>query len=97
MQEVDFPPIDVPGSGALYARLTTTQGVITVKLEEERAPKTVANFCGLATGTIDWADPKTRKSMKGEPLYAGVRFHRVIPRFMIQVGDPYSRHSDTVR
>ena len=92
----DFPPIQVEGSGQLYARLNTTQGSIVVLLEEERAPKTVANFCGLATGAIDWSDPKTRESMKGQSLYAGVRFHRVIPGFMVQVGDPYSRHTDAV-
>jgi peptidyl-prolyl cis-trans isomerase A (cyclophilin A) len=94
MQDENFPPIEVAGTGQLYARLHTTQGVITVLLEEQRAPKTVANFVGLATGTIDWKDPKTGKSMKGTPLYDGVRFHRVIPGFMIQVGDPLSRHAD---
>jgi peptidyl-prolyl cis-trans isomerase A (cyclophilin A) len=94
MADPQFPPIDVPGSGQLYAKLQTTQGLIVLALEEERTPRTVANFVGLATGTIDWKDPKTGQSMKGTPMYDGVRFHRVIPGFMIQVGDPLSRHTD---
>jgi peptidyl-prolyl cis-trans isomerase A (cyclophilin A) len=95
MAEPNFPPINVAGNGALYARLITTQGSIVVALEEQRAPKTVANFVGLATGEIDWKDPVTGKSMQGTPMYENVRFHRVIPGFMIQVGDPYSRYDDT--
>lgn len=91
---MDFPPINVPGAGALYARLRTTQGDIVVQLEEQRAPKTVANFAGLATGTVAWKDPKTGQNMQGTPMYDGVRFHRVIPGFMVQVGDPKSRHPD---
>jgi peptidyl-prolyl cis-trans isomerase A (cyclophilin A) len=94
MQDPKFPPIDVAGSGQLYARLHTTQGPITILLEEERAPNTVKNFVGLAAGTIDWKDPSTGQGMKGTPLYDGVRFHRVIPGFMVQVGDPLSRSSD---
>jgi peptidyl-prolyl cis-trans isomerase A (cyclophilin A) len=89
-----FPAIEVPGEGQLYARLHTTQGEVVVRLEEERTPKTVASFVGLATGTIDWKDPKTNKGMLGTPMYDGVRFHRVIPGFMVQVGDPQSRHLD---
>ena len=65
-----------------------------VVLEEQRAPKTVANFVGLATGTIAWSDPKTGQNMQGTPLYEGVRFHRVIPGFMVQCGDPLSRLVD---
>ncbi len=91
---MQFPEIDVPGSGQLYARLKTTQGPIVVQLEEQRAPNTVKNFVGLATGTIDWKDPLDGSSKKGEPLYVGVKFHRVIPGFMIQVGDPLSRTDD---
>jgi peptidyl-prolyl cis-trans isomerase A (cyclophilin A) len=94
MADPQFPPINVPGTGKLYARLHTTQGPIVVELEEQRAPKTVANFVGLATGNIDWKDPKTGQSMRGTPMYDGVRFHRVIPGFMVQVGDPLSRHAD---
>jgi peptidyl-prolyl cis-trans isomerase A (cyclophilin A) len=90
----DFPAINVPGSGQLYARLHTTQGAIVVRLEEEKAPTTVKNFVGLATGAMQWRDPKTSHDMTGTSLYAGVRFHRVIPDFMVQVGDPLSRHAD---
>ena len=91
---MDFPEINVPGQGQLYARLVTTLGEIVLRLEEQKAPNTVMNFVGLATGSFDWKDPKTGASMKGTPLYDGVRFHRVIPNFMIQCGDPMSRHSD---
>ena len=92
---MNFPDINVPGQGQLYARLHTTLGPIVVQLEEQRAPNTVKNFVALATGNLDWKDPKTRESMKGTPAYDGVRFHRVIPGFMIQCGDPLSRHADT--
>jgi peptidyl-prolyl cis-trans isomerase A (cyclophilin A) len=91
----EFPPINVAGDGQLYARFHTTQGAIVVALEEEKAPNTVRNFVGLATGAIDWKDPKTNQSMAGTPMYDGVRFHRVIPDFMVQVGDPLSRHNDS--
>jgi len=94
MAEPTFPPIEVPGQGDLYARLSTTEGAIVVRLEETRAPKTVANFVGLATGKIEWKDPKTNETKTGVPLYDGIRFHRVIPDFMIQCGDPTSRYTD---
>src|SRR5690606_26953962 len=94
MSDPSFPAIDVAGSGQLYARLKTTQGTIVIKLEEQKAPNTVKNFVGLATGTIAWKDPKTGQQQSGVPMYDGVRFHRVIPGFMVQVGDPLSRHPD---
>jgi len=93
MADPNFPAINVAGKGRLYARLDTTQGQLVVELEETRAPKTVANFVGLATGTMQWTDPKTKKSSNA-PMYDGVRFHRVIPDFMIQVGDPLSRYPE---
>ena len=62
-------------------------GNIVVKLEEERAPNTVKNFVGLATGTQEWKDPKTGETVKGRGYYDGTIFHRVIPGFMIQGGD----------
>jgi len=71
----------------LYATLTTNLGPVRVKLLPEHAPKTVQNFVGLADGTGEWTDPKTGKQGQG-PLYAGTVFHRVIPGFMIQGGDP---------
>lgn len=89
---MEFPPINVAGSGQLYARIKTNQGAIVVHLEEARAPKTVANFCGLASGSITWKDAATGETQENTPLYDGVRFHRVIPGFMVQVGDPLSRH-----
>jgi peptidyl-prolyl cis-trans isomerase A (cyclophilin A) len=92
---MDFPAINVPGEGGLYARLKTTQGTIVVLLEEHRVPKTVANFCGLATGAIAWKDAVSGKQMTGTPMYNGSRFHRVIPGFMIQCGDPLSRDRES--
>lgn len=89
---MNFPSIQVDGSGDLYARFHTTQGTIVALLEEKRAPETVKNFVGLALGTIDWKDPVDGSAKSGTPLYSGVKFHRVIPGFMIQCGDPASRH-----
>jgi peptidyl-prolyl cis-trans isomerase A (cyclophilin A) len=91
---MNFPDINIPGGGQLHARLTTSLGEIVVRLEEKLAPNTVKNFVGLATGSIDWKDPKTNESQKGTPAYDGVRFHRVIPGFMIQCGDLLSRHTN---
>ena len=71
----------------LYATLKTSMGDIVVLLFEDKAPKTVENFVGLATGTKEWTDPKTGERVK-RPLYNGTIFHRVIPNFMIQAGDP---------
>ncbi|MFP2963382.1 peptidylprolyl isomerase [Myxococcus sp. 1LA] len=72
----------------VYATLETNQGNIVVQLFSKDAPKTVANFVGLATGEKAWTDPKTGQRVEGKPLYDGVVFHRVIPNFMIQGGDP---------
>ncbi len=88
MPQATFPPINVPGSGQLYARFVTSMGNIVVRLEEERCPNTVKNFVGLATGTQEWRDPNTGEEKQGVPLYNGTIFHRVIPGFMIQGGDP---------
>jgi len=71
----------------LYATLKTSMGDIVIQLHEDRAPKTVDNFVGLASGTKEWTDTKTGEKMK-KPLYNGTIFHRVIPGFMIQGGDP---------
>jgi peptidyl-prolyl cis-trans isomerase A (cyclophilin A) len=71
----------------LYATFETSAGKIGVKLYADKAPKTVANFVGLATGTKESVDP--RNGQKGKRrFYDGTVFHRVIPRFMIQGGDP---------
>jgi peptidyl-prolyl cis-trans isomerase A (cyclophilin A) len=70
------------------AILDTSMGRITCKLFSKEAPETVANFIGLAQGTKDWTDPRTKEKVHGKPLYDGTTFHRVIPDFMIQGGDP---------
>lgn len=67
----------------LYAHFVTTEGTFTVKLFDQDAPKTVANFVGLAEGTID---PATGKPGSSKPFYNGLIFHRVIDGFMIQGG-----------
>jgi peptidyl-prolyl cis-trans isomerase A (cyclophilin A) len=69
------------------ATLHTTQGDIRVNLFGNQAPKTVRNFVGLATGETEWTDPRTGKKGDG-PLYTNIVFHRIIPGFMIQGGDP---------
>jgi peptidyl-prolyl cis-trans isomerase A (cyclophilin A) len=66
----------------------TSMGRITCQFYEKQAPKTVANFIALAEGTKDWTDPVSHKKMHGKPLFDGTTFHRVIPGFMIQGGDP---------
>lgn len=70
------------------AVLDTSMGRMTCGLFAKQAPLTVANFIGLATGTKEWTDPATHKKMQGKHLYDGSTFHRVIPGFMIQGGDP---------
>lgn len=70
------------------ATLQTTRGDVTIELFEERAPNTVENFVGLATGGKEWTDPETDETVDGRPLYDDVPFHRVIEGFMIQTGDP---------
>ena len=71
----------------LYARINTSVGTIVARLYDQEAPNTVANFIGLARGTRPWSDPKTHKLVL-RPLYQNLIFHRVIPNFMIQTGDP---------
>ncbi|MDQ3069116.1 MAG: peptidylprolyl isomerase [Acidobacteriota bacterium] len=70
-----------------YAHFDTTLGRFTVKLFEQEAPNTVANFTGLAEGTKEWTHPTTKQKEK-KPFYDGIIFHRVIDGFMIQGGDP---------
>ncbi|MDR5656226.1 peptidylprolyl isomerase [Halodesulfurarchaeum sp. HSR-GB] len=74
--------------GDLSAVLHTTEGDIEIELYDERAPRTVENFVGLATGERTWVDPETETEVEGEPLYDDVPFHRIIGDFMIQTGDP---------
>jgi peptidyl-prolyl cis-trans isomerase A (cyclophilin A) len=72
---------------ASHATLKTSKGDIRVELYPDAAPKTVENFVGLATGERVWTDPATNQEQR-RPLYDGTIFHRVIPQFMIQGGDP---------
>jgi len=67
--------------------LHTTKGDISITLFPDHAPKTVRNFVGLAEGTKEWKDPQTGQT-RTDPFYDGVSFHRIIPNFMIQGGDP---------
>ena len=70
------------------ALIKTTVGTMTCTLFPDKAPVGVANFIGLATGTKDWKNPASGANKHGVPLYDGTIFHRVIPGFMIQGGDP---------
>ncbi len=82
------PPSDAPGlPPGLYAVISTSVGDITAQLFEKETPVTVRAFVGLARGTQPWLDPKTKKPAN-RPLYQNLIFHRVIPDFMIQTGDP---------
>jgi len=69
------------------AVLSTNHGDVRVELFAERAPRTVENFLGLATGSQEWTDPETGETRE-DPLYDGTVFHRIIEGFMIQGGDP---------
>jgi peptidyl-prolyl cis-trans isomerase A (cyclophilin A) len=71
----------------LTATLQTSEGTIVLRLFPDQAPKTVSNFVELAEGIRQWTNPKTRETGSGK-LYDGTIFHRVIPDFMIQGGDP---------
>ena len=83
---------DLPGNGTkLLAKFETSMGVINCELFPDKAPMTVANFVGLATGKKPWMNPKTGNVEQGKPFFDGLIFHRVIPEFMIQGGDPLGR------
>jgi peptidyl-prolyl cis-trans isomerase A (cyclophilin A) len=104
---IDAPPLDhtvrpptkadldvylktIPGPGDVTATIRTSEGTLHCFLYPERAPITVANFIGLATGMKAWMNPKGTVEV-GKPFYDGLTFHRVIPNFMIQGGDPDGR------
>ena len=78
------------------AIIDTTAGKMTCKLFPDKAPLGVANFIGLAEGTKDWTNPVSHAKKHGVPLYDGTIFHRVIPNFMIQGGDPAGTGSGEV-
>jgi peptidyl-prolyl cis-trans isomerase A (cyclophilin A) len=71
----------------ILAHFTTSEGTFTARLFDAEAPKTVANFTGLASGTKEWTDPRSGKKVL-QPYFDGTIFHRVIDGFMIQGGDP---------
>jgi peptidyl-prolyl cis-trans isomerase A (cyclophilin A) len=92
-------PADLPDAPIANAAVTivpngpivvmdTSMGRITCQFYRKQAPLAVANFIALAQGSKDWTDPNTRKLQHNKPLYNGTTFHRVIPEFMIQGGDP---------
>ncbi len=74
-------------TNSLTATLRTNQGTIVVRLFPDQAPQTVKNFVELAEGSRQWRDPQSGQATSA-PLYNGTIFHRVIPQFMIQGGDP---------
>jgi peptidyl-prolyl cis-trans isomerase A (cyclophilin A) len=80
------PPVSIPGTGKLMARFVTDAGNIEAELHEKETPRTVANFVALATGGVEWTKKNGTKTK--EPLYQNLKFHRVIPDFMIQGGCP---------
>jgi peptidyl-prolyl cis-trans isomerase A (cyclophilin A) len=81
------PPVHHAASGPPVAIIDTSAGKMTCTLFPDKAPIGVANFIGLATGTKDWKNARG-VTKHGVPLYDGTIFHRVIPNFMIQGGDP---------
>jgi peptidyl-prolyl cis-trans isomerase A (cyclophilin A) len=98
-QSTTKPPDDLPDAPQATAAalvhpngptvvMDTSMGRITCQFFQKQAPKAVANFIGLAEGTIDWTDPTSKKKQHHKPYYDGTTFHRVIPEFMIQGGDP---------
>ena len=81
------PAVTLPTEPGLYAIITTSMGIMVAQLFEKETPGVVKNFVALANGTKSWMDPKTH-TMTAKPLYRNLTFHRVIPGFMIQTGDP---------
>ena len=84
---VAFAGQEKKAGGKPYAQFQTSEGNFTIELFEKDAPKTVANFIGLAEGKKEWTDPRTGEKTT-KPYYNGLTFHRVIADFMIQGGDP---------
>jgi len=82
-----------PTADGLYAEFTTSLGTYWCRLEFEKTPRTVANFVSLAEGTRDWVDFQ-RSTIRREPFYTGITFHRVITGFMNQAGSPNGQGTD---
>jgi len=80
--------VDIAPAEPVFAVLETTMGEIRIQLHTDQAPRTVANFVGLAEGTRDWTNPSGGEKRAGTPLYDSVLFHRVIGGYIIQTGDP---------
>ena len=78
---------DLPGKGPIVASIDTSMGKLECRLYDDKAPNTVANFIGLATGKRAWKDPSSDEWVN-RPAYDGTGFHRIIKGFMIQGGDP---------
>lgn len=72
----------------LYMTFETNMGTLRCKLFEKEAPLTVRTIVGLALGKKAYQDPRTGQNVEGKRFYDGLTFHRVIPEFMIQGGDP---------
>ena len=85
-----------PAKASPTAIIHTSAGDLKCTLFPAQAPKAVANFMGLAKGTKPWKDPATGNTVHGKPLYDGTIFHRTIPEFMIQGGDPSGTGSGDV-
>jgi peptidylprolyl isomerase/peptidyl-prolyl cis-trans isomerase A (cyclophilin A) len=83
-----------PLAADTYAVFQTSRGAIGVRLLEKKAPNAVKNFVELAMGKKTWTDPGSGTAQSKKPLYDGTLFHRVIPGFMIQGGDPLSRGAE---
>ncbi|HTR55531.1 MAG TPA: peptidylprolyl isomerase [Kofleriaceae bacterium] len=79
---------DFGGATKLQAAIETSQGTIHCELWGDKAPATVANFIGLATGKKAWMDPKSGAIEQNKPFFDGTQCHRVIAGFMMQCGDP---------
>ncbi len=86
--DLDKYTADLEGDGPLMATIATTLGDFHCELYGDKAPMTVANFVGLARGMKPWRHPRTGEVHENKPFYDGIVFHRVIPNFMVQTGDP---------
>jgi peptidyl-prolyl cis-trans isomerase A (cyclophilin A) len=81
------PPPSAKHGPGIYARIATSHGEMLARLFDKEAPKTVENFVMLAEGKKQWMNPRSR-TMVRRPYYNNLTFHRIIPKFMIQGGDP---------
>jgi peptidyl-prolyl cis-trans isomerase A (cyclophilin A) len=87
-QQQSAAPPKAERQPGLYMTFETSMGDIRCRLFENETPLTVRTIVGLAIGKISYVDPKTKQKVTGKRFYDGLTFHRVIPSFMIQGGDP---------